>query len=227
MKKTILSIFLLLAVNTALAQGQHVLHAFYFFNVNNPAGVVAAMDKFKSSSCGSQMPADVGLMAETINGSASSTHFFIVSYENMDDFSEAQEDGEYIDGYLYGVKGASGIKGSYRKYRNGDAKGLFYQANLRLLNYSWGYKMNGEDWKDVNTFVYNPSLVLGYKYHPPILNKRLFVEVFAGAGYSYDDPKDGDVKLKFLDDEDDPASAEEAGSNDFGPDFNVYIGFTF
>jgi hypothetical protein len=91
MNKTILSIFLLLAVNTGLAQGQHVLHAFYFFNVTNPAGVVAAMDKFKSSSCGSQMPADVGLMAETINGSASSTHFFIVSYEDMDDFSEAQE----------------------------------------------------------------------------------------------------------------------------------------
>ena len=55
----------------------------------------------------------------------------------------------------------------------------------------------------------------------------VFVEVFAGAGYSYDDPKDGDVKLKFLDDEDDPTSGEEAGSNDFGPDFNVYIGFTF
>ena len=144
-----------------------------------------------------------------------------------DDFSEAQEDGEYIDGYLYGVKGASGIKVSYRKYRNGDAKRLFYQANLRLLNYSWGYKMDDEDWKDVNTFAYNPSLVLGYKYHPPILNKRLFVEVFAGAGYSYDEPKDGGVKLKFLDDEDDPSSAEEAGSNDFGPDFNVYIGFTF
>ena len=57
-----------------------------------------------------------------------------------------------------------------------------------------------DEWRgleDVNTFVYNPSLVLGYKYHPPILNKRLFVELFAGAGYSYDDPKDGDVKLKF------------------------------
>ena len=106
-----------------------------------------------------------------------------------DDFSEAEEDGEYIDGYLYGVKGASGIKGSYRKYRNGDAKGLFYQANLRLLNYSWGYQTGFAGWKDVNTFAYNPSLVLGYKYHPPILSKRLFVEVFAGAGYSYDDPK--------------------------------------
>ena len=144
-----------------------------------------------------------------------------------DDFSEAEEDGEYIDGYLYGVKGASGVKGSYRKYRNGDAKGLFYQANLRLLNYSWGYKMDGDDWKDVNTFAYNPSLVLGYKYQPPILNKRLFVELFAGAGYSYDDPKDGDVKLQFLDNDDDPASVEEAGSKEFGPDFNIYIGFTF
>ena len=124
-------------------------------------------------------------------------------------FSEAEEDGEYIDGYLYGIKGASGIKGSYRKYRNGDARGLFYQANLRFLNYSWGYKMDGQDWTDVNTFVYNPSLVLGYKYHPPILKKRLFIELFAGAGYSYDDPKDGDVKLKFLDDDDDPALLDE------------------
>ena len=39
-----------------------------------------------------------------------------------DDFSEAEEDEEYIDGYLFGIKGASGIKGSYRKYRNGFCK---------------------------------------------------------------------------------------------------------
>ena len=144
-----------------------------------------------------------------------------------DDFSEAEEDGDFINGYLYGVKGASGLKGSYRKYRNGGAKGLFYQAHFRLLNYSWGYKMDGENWKDVNTFVYQPSLVLGYKYHPPILNKRLFVELFAGAGYSYDNPEDGNVKLMFLDDENDLTSEYEAGSNDFAPDLNIYIGFTF
>ena len=144
-----------------------------------------------------------------------------------DDFSEAEQDGDYINGYLYGVKGASGVKGSYRKYRNGEAKGLFYQAHMRLLNYSWGYKIDGGSWKDVNTFAYQPSLVLGYKYHPPVLNKRLFVELFAGAGYSYDNPEDGDVKLMFLDDEDDLTSGYEAGSNEFGPDFNIYIGFTF
>ena len=79
----------------------------------------------------------------------------------------------------------------------------------------------------MNTFAYQPSLVLGYKYHPPLLNKRFFIEAFAGAGYSYDNPEDGNVKLMFLDDEDDPNSGEEAGSNDFGPDFNLYIGFTF
>jgi len=144
-----------------------------------------------------------------------------------DDFSEAEEDGDYINGYLYGVKGASGLKGSYRKYRNGGAKGLFYQAHLRLLNYSWGYSMDGENWKDVNTFVYQPSFVLGYKYHPPILNKRLFIELFAGAGYSYDNPEDGDIKLMFLDDEDDPTSDYEAGSNEIVPDLNLYFGFTF
>ena len=144
-----------------------------------------------------------------------------------DDYSEAEQDGDYINGYLYGVKGASGVKGSYRKYRNGGAKGLFYQAHFRLLNYSWGYKMDGENWKDVNTFVIQPSLVLGYKYHPPVLNKRLFIELFAGAGFSYDKPEDGDVKLMFLDDENDPTSGYEAGSNEFVPDLNIYIGFTF
>tara|TARA_B100000886_G_scaffold33244_1_gene20721 strand:- start:246 stop:902 length:657 start_codon:yes stop_codon:yes gene_type:complete len=144
-----------------------------------------------------------------------------------DDYSEAEEDGDYIDGTLYGIKGASGVKVSYRKYRRENAKGLFYQAHLRLLNYSWGYQTGYAGWKDVNTFAYQPSLVLGYKYHPPLLNKRFFIEAFAGAGYSYDDPEDGNVKLMFLDDEDDPNSGEEAGSNDFGPDFNLYIGFTF
>ena len=91
MNSTILSIFFLLAVNNVLAQGQHALHTFYFFDVTSPAGVVAAMDKFRASSCGSQMPADIGLMAETINGSASSTHFIIASYESMADFSEGQK----------------------------------------------------------------------------------------------------------------------------------------
>ena len=51
--------------------------------------------------------------------------------------------------------------------------------------------------------------------------------LFVGAGYSYDNPEDGDVKLMFLDDEDDPTSGYEAGSNEFVPDLNVYIGITF
>ena len=143
------------------------------------------------------------------------------------DFSEAEEEAEFIDGTLYGFKGATGLKVAYRKYRNQGARGLFYQAHIGILNYSWGYKLEGSEWKDVNTFVYQPALVLGYKYHLPILSKRLFVEAFAGGGYNYDNPEDGDVKLMFLDDEDDPNSVEPAGSNGFGPDFNIYIGFTF
>ena len=142
------------------------------------------------------------------------------------DFSEAEEEEGFIDGNLYGIKGASGIKLSYRKYRKEGAKGLFYQAHMRLLNYSWGYKLEGESWKDVNTFAYQPALVLGYKYHPPVLNKRLFIEAFAGGGYSYDNPEDGDVKLMFYDEEN-PESGETAGSNDFGPEFNLFLGFTF
>ena len=142
------------------------------------------------------------------------------------DFDEAEEEAEFINGNLYGVKGASGIKLSYRKYRKEGAKGLFYQAQMRLLNYSWGYKLEGEDWKDVNTFAYQPALVLGFKYHPPIFNKRLFIETFVGGGYSYDKPEDGGVQLMFYDEEN-PESGDTAGSNDFVPEFNLYLGFTF
>ena len=143
------------------------------------------------------------------------------------DFSEAEEDAEFIDGKLYGFKGASGVKVGYRIYRNEGAKGLFYQAQMRLLNYSWGYKLESEDWKDVNTFAYQPALVLGYKYHPPLFKKRLFIEAFAGAGYNYDKPEDDGIKLMFLEDSDDPYSGEEHGSNDFQPEFNLFLGFTF
>ena len=162
-----------------------------------------------------------------IDGGEKEYQIMFGTFGYEDDFSEAEEDGYLINGYLYGAKGASGIKISYRKYRKDNAKGLFYQAHLRLLNYSWGYQTGFAEWKDVNTFAYQPSLVLGYKYHPPLLKKRLFIEAFAGAGYSYDNPENGRVKLMFLDDEDDPTSGYEAGSNEFIPDFNIYIGFTF
>ena len=52
--------------------------------------------------------------------------FGTFGYES--DFSEAEEENELIDGNLYGVKGASGIKLSYRKYRKEGAKGLFYHS---------------------------------------------------------------------------------------------------
>lgn len=69
-------------------EGKHAMHAFYFLNVTNPAVVVGAMDTFAASDCGKQLPADVGLMAESVNGSVTSTHFIIVSYETMADFEK-------------------------------------------------------------------------------------------------------------------------------------------
>ena len=87
MKRNILGIILILGAGNLFAQGQHAMHQFNFFNVTNPASFVAALDKFKDTDCGRQMPADIGLMAETINGPASSTHFVITSYETMADFS--------------------------------------------------------------------------------------------------------------------------------------------
>ena len=48
--------------------------------------------------------------------------FGTFGYES--DFSEAEEEAEFIDGNLYGIKGASGIKLSYRKYRKRRCEGV-------------------------------------------------------------------------------------------------------
>ena len=90
MKKILVLFSALLSLGVfAEGEGKHEMHAFYFLNVTNPAVVVGAMDKFAASDCGKQLPADVGLMNERINGSAASTHFIIVSYEKMADFRKA------------------------------------------------------------------------------------------------------------------------------------------
>ena len=90
MKKIIILITALLSFSVAAeGEGKHEMHAFYFMNVSNPVAVVGAIDKFSASSCGQKFPADIGLMAEAINGSEASTHFVIVSYAKMADFQKA------------------------------------------------------------------------------------------------------------------------------------------
>ena len=54
------------------------------------------------------------------------------------DFDDDNWDGK--DGYTYGFKGAKGMKATYRTYRAGEAQGIFYQAQIRLVNFNWGYK---------------------------------------------------------------------------------------
>ena len=69
--------------------GRHEMHAFYFMQVSNPPAIVGAIDKFASSECGKKFPADMTLMAETINGSSPATHFLILSFETRADFQKA------------------------------------------------------------------------------------------------------------------------------------------
>jgi hypothetical protein len=71
--------------------GKSGVDAFHFLNVSNPAVVVSALDKFSASSCRKNLPADVLLLAEQINGSQTSTHFIIVSYDKTSDFQKAQK----------------------------------------------------------------------------------------------------------------------------------------
>ena len=66
-------------------------YAFYHLNVTNPPAVVAAMDNFWASDCGKQYPADVALTQELFNGSYSSTHFIINTFQNSTDQAKAAE----------------------------------------------------------------------------------------------------------------------------------------
>ena len=125
------------------------------------------------------------------------------------------------DGLMYGFKGAAAMKATYRTYTKGNAKGLFYQAQLRIMMFTWGHKSGDNDWKDVNSTFTDPGIMLGYRYVPSfIFNKRLFIEAYAGGTYSMSNLEDGDVTL--TDDE-----GEKQGGNLFEPDFNLYIGFNF
>jgi len=125
------------------------------------------------------------------------------------------------DGLMYGFKGAAGMKATYRTYTKGNAKGLFYQAQLRIMMFTWGHKSGDNDWKDVNSTFTDPGIMLGYRYVPSfIFNERLFIEAYAGGTYSMSNLEDGDVTL--TDEE-----GEKQGGNLFEPDFNLYIGFNF
>ena len=75
--------------------GRHEMHAFYFMQVSNPPAIIGAIDKFASSECGKKFPADMTLMAETINGSSPATHFLILSFETRADFQKAVQLANY------------------------------------------------------------------------------------------------------------------------------------
>ena len=138
-----------------------------------------------------------------------------------DSYDEDNWESGIGDGYMYGFKGASGGKATYRTYTKGNAKGLFYQAHLRMMTISWGYKSGNNDWKDVNSTITEPGVVLGYRYVPSfIFNGRLFIEPFVGGYYSMSKLEDGDVTL--TDDE-----GEKQSGDGFEGDFNLYIGFYF
>ena len=138
-----------------------------------------------------------------------------------DSYDEDNWESGLDDGYMYGFKGASGGKATYRTYTKGNAKGLFYQAHLGMLRLTWGYKSGNNDWKDVNSTITEPGVVLGYRYVPSfIFNGRLFIEPFVGGYYSMSKLEDGDVTL--TDDE-----GEKQSGDGFEGDFNLYIGFYF
>ena len=131
------------------------------------------------------------------------------------DYDDDNWDGK--DGYTYGFKGAKGMKATYRTYRASEAKGIFYQAQIRLVNFNWGYKSANDGWKDVSSNSFDPGVVVGYKLK---LFKNIYAETFIGGTYSYSKPEDGDVTLT---DED----GEKQGGGSFMPDFNLYLGFGF
>ena len=92
MKKILLILMVTSSINLLSddGTGRHEMHAFYQFAVTNPPQVVEAMDEFYASDCGKKYPADVVLFDDAFNGSSPSTHFFINSYESMEDYEVGQ-----------------------------------------------------------------------------------------------------------------------------------------
>ena len=66
-------------------------YAFYHMEVADPAALVDSMNRFWSSDCGKQYPADVALAQESFNGSYLSTHFIINTFQNSADQAKAAE----------------------------------------------------------------------------------------------------------------------------------------
>ena len=139
-----------------------------------------------------------------------------------DSFNEDDTwDSSLDDGVMYGAKGASSFKATYRSYSKENAKGLFYQGELTIFSISWGHKTGEGEWNDVTSVSYDPTVALGYKYVPSFLfQERLFIETYVGASYSMFTPEDGDITLR--DDE-----GEAQGGNEIQPQFNLFIGFDF
>ena len=159
---------------------------------------------------------------KVVNNGKNEYQFMLGTFGYEDSYTDEDSWGSHLgDDMWYGFKGATGMKATYRTYTKGNAKGLFYQAQLRIMMISWGYKSGNNDWTDVNSTFTDPGIMLGYRYVPSfIFKEKLFIEAYAGGIYSMFKPEDGDVTL--IDDE-----GEKQGGNEFLPDFNLYIGFYF
>ena len=66
-------------------------YAFYHLQVPNPGDLIDSMNRFWSSDCGKEYPADVALSQEIFNGSYTSTHFIINTFQNTADQAKAVE----------------------------------------------------------------------------------------------------------------------------------------
>ena len=75
-------ILLTLIAFSGLSFAEDTYYAYYGIATSNPAAVVAAMDKFSASECGQKSPSSVALMNETFNGAETSTHTFVVTYDD-------------------------------------------------------------------------------------------------------------------------------------------------
>jgi hypothetical protein len=156
-----------------------------------------------------------------INDGKNEYQLMLGTFGYEDSFDEDNWGSGLDDGMMYGFKGATGMKATYRAYTKGNAKGLFYQAQFRMMMISWGHKSSDSDWKDVSSIFTEPGVMLGYKYVPSFIFKgRIFIEPFVGGTYSMSKTEDGDVTLTGDD-------GEKQGGNEFMPDFNLYIGFSF
>lgn len=117
------------------------------------------------------------------------------------------EDDEETISFLYGWL-------SYRMYKNGGGRGLFYVAGIGAGSVSWDYESNDGLSETVDKVVFFPTANIGYRWN---WNSGLTLAPYIGASY----------QVGKLEASDGGTPWDEGNGEGFQPSFGINLGYMF